>query len=118
MRMRIRDDDVLVARNGVRGIHATGSTVLRARLHDTDTGVRVRGRVAPSGPDLAIVAVLFLATAGLVALGLALSADIALLVAVVPLALGVAFAAMLPRSVRDGRPVFLRALLDDITSAP
>lgn len=50
MQMRIRDDDVLVARDGVRGIHATGSTVLRARLHDTDTGVRVSGRVTPAVP--------------------------------------------------------------------
>ncbi|MGI0519484.1 hypothetical protein ABY45_02880 [Microbacterium maritypicum] len=64
------------------------------------------------------MAVLFLAAAGLVELGLALSADIALFVAVVPLALGVTFAVLLPRSVRDGRPVFLRALLDDTTSAP
>lgn len=115
--MRIRDDNVLVARNGVGGIYATGSTVLRARLRDTDTGVRVSGRVAPSGPDLAVVAVLFLAAAGFVTLGLSLSADIALFVSVVPLALGVAFAALLPRSVRDGRPALLRALLDDVASA-
>lgn len=116
MRIRIPDDDVLVARNRVGGIYATGSAVLRARLRDTDAGVLVRGKVAPSGPDLAVVAILLAATAGLVALGLVLSVEIALFVAVVPLALGVAFAALLPRSVRDGRPILLQALLDEFAN--
>lgn len=114
--MRLRDDGVLVARRRVAGFYATGSTVLRARLQDTHTGLLVRGKAAPSGPDLAVIAILLLAASGLIVLGFALSADIALIVAVVPFALGVAFAALLPRSVRDGRRVLLQALRDDVAS--
>lgn len=117
VRMRLREDDVLVAWNRVTGVSSTGSAMLRARLQDTDAGILVRGKVAPSGPDLAVVGVLFLATAGLVALGIVLSVDIALIIAVVPLALGVAFAALLPRSVRAGRRILLQTLRDDLASA-
>lgn len=113
VRVRARGD-ALVARRWVHGPYATGHSVLRARLQDVPDGVLVRGAVAPSGLDLAMVVTWFAAAAGVAALGIAGENGTALAVALVPLAFGAVFASWLPRAVRDGHDVLCRALLADL----
>ncbi|MCB7135880.1 hypothetical protein [Cellulosimicrobium marinum] len=110
VRVRVRDD-LLVARRWVHGTYATGHSVLRARLGEEPDGVRVRGTVGPSGLDLGLVVIWFVAAAALATLGVTAEEPVALLVALVPLVLGVLYASWLPRSVRDGHDVLSRSLL-------
>ena len=106
VRVRVRDD-VLVARRWAPGAHASGHSVLRARLTE---GVRLRGTVAPSGLDLVLVAIWLAATAGIATLGAVHQNGVAWLVALLPLAFGAVFAAWLPGAARSGHDVLLRAL--------
>lgn len=109
VRLRFRGD-TMVARRWVQGVYATGHSVVRARLVETPDGLRVLGSVAPSGIDLVIVAICALAALGIAAVTLVSGGGALVLLALVPLAFGIAFAAMLPRAVREGREVVERAL--------
>lgn len=111
VRVRVRDD-VLVARRWGPGTHASGHSVLRARLTEEPDGVRVRGAVAPSGLDLALVAIWLAAAVGIASLGAVYQSGVAWLVALLPLAFGAVFAAWLPGAARSGHDVLLRALAD------
>jgi hypothetical protein len=113
VRIRVRGD-ALVARRWVQGHHATGHSVLRARLEDVPDGVRLRGTVAPSGLDLTLVGIWCASAVALAVLGAASADVVVLLVALVPLAFGVASAARLPRDVRSGREVLQRTLLAEL----
>lgn len=109
VRVRVRDD-VLVARRWAPGAHASGHSVLRARLTEEPDGVRIRGAVAPSGLDLVLVAIWFAAAGGIAALGAVYQNEVAWLVALLPLAFGAVFAAWLPEAARSGHDVLRRAL--------
>ena len=100
----------MVVRRWVQGVHATGHSVVRARLVQTPDGLSVRGTVAPSGIDLVLVAVWVLATLGIAVLTLALDGGALVLLALVPLVFGVASVATLPRAVREGREVVVQTL--------
>jgi hypothetical protein len=102
VRVRVRGDE-MVARRWVQGISATGHSVLRARLVEVPDGLRVRGTVAPSGLDLALVVVWALATLGVVAVSVVADGGALVLLALVPAVFGVVYAAMLPSAVREGR---------------
>lgn len=107
VRVRVRGD-ALVARRWVGGPFATGHCVLRARLDQSTEGVRVHGTVAPSGLDLTLVLIWFVAALGVVCIAAGQSA--LALVALVPLGFGAGYAASLPRDVRRGREVLVRTL--------
>lgn len=109
VRLRVRGD-VMIARRWVQGVHATGHSVVRARLVQTADGLSVRGTVAPSGIDLVLVAVWVLATLGIAVLTLALDGGALVLLALVPLFFGVASVATLPRAVREGREAVVQTL--------
>lgn len=109
VRLRFRGD-TMVARRWVQGVYATGHSVVRARLVETPDGLRVLGSVTPSGIDLVLVAIWVLAALGIAAVTLASGGGVLVMFALVPLAFGVAFAAMLPRAVREGREVVERSL--------
>ncbi|QJW35301.1 hypothetical protein [Cellulosimicrobium protaetiae] len=109
VRVRVRGD-VLVARRWVNGVHATGHSVLRARLTEEPDGVRVRGAVTPSELDLVMVATWLAAAGGLATLGAVYQSGVAWLVALIPLAFGAVFAAWLPGAARAGHDVLLRTL--------
>ena len=109
VRVRVRDD-VLVARRWASGAHASGHSVLRARLAQEPDGVRVRGAVAPSGLDLLLVAIWLAAAGGLATLGAVYQSGVAWCVALLPLAFGAAFAAWLPGAARAGHDALLPTL--------
>ncbi|MBN0040767.1 hypothetical protein JN535_11390 [Cellulosimicrobium cellulans] len=109
VRVRVRGD-LLVARRWASGAHASGHSVLRARLTQEPGGVRVRGAVVPSGLDLLLVAIWLAAAGGLAALGAVYDSEVAWFVALLPLAFGAVFAAWLPGAARAGHAVLLRAL--------
>ncbi|MFJ4233438.1 hypothetical protein [Cellulosimicrobium cellulans] len=111
VRVRVRGD-VLVARRWASGAHASGHSVLRARLTQEPDGVRVRGAVAPSGLDLLLVAIWLAAAGGLATLGAVYQSGVAWCVALLPLAFGVVFAAWLPGAARAGHDVLLPTLAD------
>ncbi|WP_265522860.1 hypothetical protein [Oerskovia flava] len=113
VRIRVRGTELL-ARRWVQGHFATGHSVLRARLEEVPDGVRVRGAVAPSGLDLTLVGTWFVAALGIGAMGVAHANGVALLVALLPLAFGIFFAAGLPRDLRSGREVLERTLRADL----
>ena len=109
VRFRVRGD-VLVARRWASGAHASGHSVLRARLAQEPDGVRVRGAVAPSGLDLLLVAIWLAAAGGLATLGAVYQSGVAWCVALLPLAFGAAFAAWLPGAARAGHDALLPTL--------
>lgn len=113
VRVRVSGDRLL-ARRWVRGHFATGHAVGRARLEQSPAGLRILGRVAPSGLDLAILAAWAAATVGIVAIGFHADQPALALIALLPLAFGVGYASFLPRAVREGREVIERFLLAEL----
>lgn len=109
VRFRVRGD-VLVARRWASGAHASGHSVLRARLAQEPDGVRVRGAVAPSGLDLLLVAIWLAVAGGLATLGAVYQSGVAWCAALLPLAFGAAFAAWLPGAARAGHDALLPTL--------